>query len=71
MVREIIGRVNYMPSLFDAFSVGKRYPQTVVVMTINAPIDTVFHYIAPINLMHIFRGSALIPAVVDTSIKEG
>lgn len=46
-------------------------PQTVVVMTVGAPIETAFHYIAPINLMHIFRGSALIPAIVDTSIKEG
>ncbi len=40
-------------------------------MTVNASIDTQFHYIAPINLTHNFRGSALIPAIVDTSIKEG
>lgn len=45
--------------------------QTTVVMTVNAPIDKTFNYIAPINLMHIFRGSALIPAIVDTSVKEG
>ena len=50
---------------------SKENPQTTVVMTVNAPIETAFHYIAPINLMHIFRGSALIPAIVDTSIKEG
>ena len=50
---------------------SKKNPQTTVVMTVGAPIDTAFHYIAPINLTHIFRGSALIPAIVDTSIKEG
>jgi hypothetical protein len=50
---------------------SKKHPQTTVVMTVGAPIDKAFNYIAPINLMHIFRGSALIPAVVDTSIKEG
>lgn len=50
---------------------SKKNPETTVVMTVAAPIDTAFHYIAPINLMHIFRGSALIPAIVDTSIKEG
>jgi hypothetical protein len=50
---------------------SKKYPQTTVVMIVGVPIDTAFHYIAPINLTHIFRGSALIPAIVDTSIKEG
>jgi len=50
---------------------SKKNPETTVVMIVDAPIDTAFHYIAPINLMHIFRGSALIPAIIDTSIKEG
>lgn len=50
---------------------SKKHPQTTVVMTVVVPIDKAFHYIAPINLTHIFRGSALIPAIVDTSIKEG
>jgi len=48
-----------------------RHLQTTVIMTVKAPIDTAFAYIAPINLTHIFRGTRLIPAVVDTSIKEG
>jgi len=46
-------------------------PEVTVVMTVHAPIDTAFNYIAPINLMHIFRGNALIPAIIDTSVKEG
>ncbi len=56
--------------VYAATRSGKN-PQTVVEMIVNAPIETAFHYIAPINLMHIFRGTALIPAIVDTSIKEG
>jgi hypothetical protein len=46
-------------------------PETKIVITINVQIDKAFNYIAPINLMHIFRGNALIPAIVDTSVKEG
>jgi hypothetical protein len=49
----------------------KKYPETKIVITINARIDKAFNYIAPINLMHIFRGNAMIPAIVDTSVKEG
>lgn len=47
------------------------FPEITIVMNVNAPIDTAFNYIAPINLMHIFRGNAMIPAIVDTSVKEG
>jgi hypothetical protein len=47
------------------------FPEIIIVMNVNAPIDTAFNYIAPINLMHIFRGNAMIPAIVDTSVKEG
>ena len=46
-------------------------PETKIVRTVNAQIDKAFNYIAPINLMHIFRGNALIPAIVDTSVKQG
>ena len=46
-------------------------PETKIAITINAQIDKAFNYIAPINLMHIFRGNAMIPAIVDTSVKEG
>ena len=55
----------------DSANHSRKNPQTVVEMIVNAPIEKAFNYIAPINLMHIFRGSALIPAIVDTSIKEG
>ena len=50
---------------------SKTFPETTVIMTVNSQIGKAFNYIAPINLMHIFRGSALIPAIIDTSIKEG
>ncbi|WP_429401487.1 SRPBCC family protein [Mucilaginibacter lappiensis] len=46
-------------------------PEITVVVTIDSPIDQAFNYIAPINLMHIFRGNAMIPAIVDTSVKAG
>ena len=46
-------------------------PETKITITINAQIDKAFYYIAPINLMHIFRGNAMIPAIIDTSVKEG
>jgi len=46
-------------------------PEAKVVMIINAPVEESFNYIAPINLMHIFPGTALIPGIADTSIKEG
>lgn len=49
----------------------KKSPETKIVITINAHVDKAFNYIAPINLMHIFRGNVLIPAIVDTSIKDG
>lgn len=48
-----------------------RNPETIVVMTINSPIEIAFDYIAPINLMHILRGNAMIPAIIDTSVKQG
>ena len=50
---------------------NKKFPETTVIMTINTEINKTFNYIAPINLMHIFRGGGLIPGIVDTSIKEG
>jgi ribosome-associated toxin RatA of RatAB toxin-antitoxin module len=46
-------------------------PEITVVVTIDSPIDQAFNYIAPVNLMHIFRGNAMIPAIVDTSVKQG
>jgi hypothetical protein len=60
-----------MSTSSDTNSRSEKSPETKVVMVIHAQIDKAFHYIAPINLMHILRGNAMIPAIVDTSIKEG
>ena len=60
-----------MSTNYNSISRSEKSPETKVVMTINAPIDKAFHYIAPINLMHVFLGNAMIPAIIDTSIKEG
>ncbi len=49
----------------------KKSPEVTIVNTVNSQIDIAFNYIAPINVMHIFRGNSIIPAVVDTSIKRG
>ncbi|GGB72808.1 hypothetical protein GCM10007424_10960 [Flavobacterium suaedae] len=46
-------------------------PEIIVETTINSKIYRAFDYIPPINLMHIFRGNAVIPAIIDTSIKQG
>ena len=71
--RRVIGGAAVAAGLVGIYAAtrSKEDPQTTVVMTVNAPIDKAFNYIAPINLMHIFRGTALISAIVDTSIKEG
>jgi hypothetical protein len=50
---------------------SNNYPEVKIVATVNVNIDKAFGYIPPVNLMHIFRGNATIPAIVDTSIKEG
>ena len=42
-----------------------------MVMTVNSSIERAFNYIVPINLTHIFRGNALIPAIIDATIKQG
>ncbi|SDP54556.1 Polyketide cyclase / dehydrase and lipid transport [Mucilaginibacter sp. OK268] len=46
-------------------------PEITVVVIIDSPIDQAFNYIAPVNLVHIFRGNAIIPAIIDTSVKQG
>ena len=50
---------------------SQEFPEVKIIMTVNSKIDTAFNYIAPVNLMHIFRGNAMIPAIVDTSVKQG
>lgn len=49
----------------------KKNPEITVAVTVHSQIDKAFDYIAPINLMHILRGNAMIPAIVDTSVKQG
>lgn len=49
----------------------RNVPQTKVVMTIKAPIDTAFNYIVPVDLSHIFKKYKSIAGIKNTSIKEG
>jgi hypothetical protein len=44
--------------------------QIKVIMTINAPIDSAFNYIVPIDLPHIFKRYKGLPAVVKTNETE-
>lgn len=50
---------------------SNKNPEITVTVIIDSQIERAFNYIAPINLMHIFRGNAIIPAIVDTSVKQG
>jgi hypothetical protein len=50
---------------------SRKFPETTVVIIVRSKIDRAFNYIAPINLMHILQGNAMIPAIIDTSVKEG
>jgi hypothetical protein len=49
---------------------GKKFPQTKIVMTINAPIDSAFNYIVPVELSHIFKKYKNLPAITKTDEKE-
>jgi hypothetical protein len=62
---------NTMTTVNNTHKDSNRSPETKIIITINAQINRAFNYIAPINLMHIFRGNAMIPAIIDTSVKEG
>ncbi len=44
--------------------------QTKVIVTIDAPIDSTFNYIVPIDLPHIFKRYKGLPAVVKTNETE-
>jgi hypothetical protein len=46
-------------------------PQTKVIMTINAPTTSAFNYIVPVDLSHIFKRYKQLPAITNTSVKEG
>ncbi len=49
---------------------GNRYPQTKIIMTVNAPIDSAFNYIVPVDLSHIFRRYKNLPAITKTDETE-
>lgn len=49
----------------------KKNPEVTIVRTVNSSIERAFNYIVPIHLTHIFRGNALIPAIIDATIKQG
>jgi hypothetical protein len=49
---------------------NKKFPQTKIVMTINAPIDSAFNYIVPVDLSHIFKKYKNLPAITKTDEKE-
>jgi hypothetical protein len=48
----------------------EKVAQIKVIMTINAPIDSTFNYIVPIDLSHIFKRYKGLPAVVKTNETE-
>lgn len=49
---------------------SKKFPQTKIVMTINAPIDSAFNYIVPVDLSHIFKRHKNLPAIIKTNETE-
>ncbi len=49
---------------------SKKYPQTKIIMTIDAPIDNVFNYIVPVDLSHIFKKYKNLPAITKTDETE-
>ena len=49
---------------------SKKYPQTKVIMTINAPIDSCFNYIIPVDLSRIFKKYKNLPAIIKTDETE-
>ena len=49
---------------------SKKYPQTKIIMTIDAPIDSAFNYIVPVALSHIFKRYKNLPAITETDETE-
>ena len=48
----------------------KKYPQVKIMETVNAPIDSAFNYIVPVDLPHIFKKYKNLPAIIKTDEKE-
>ena len=55
---------------FSYSQTNRKYPETKIIMTINAPIDSAFNYIVPVNLSHIFKRYKNLPAIVKTNETE-
>jgi hypothetical protein len=55
---------------FSVVQNTEKVAQIKVIMTINAPIDSTFNYIVPIDLSHIFKRYKGLPAVVKTNETE-
>lgn len=49
---------------------SKKVPQVKVSNTINAPMDSTFNYIMPVELSHIFKRHNRLPAIIKTDEKE-
>ena len=49
---------------------SKKFPQTKITMTIDAPIDSAFNYIVPVDLSHIFKKYKNLPAITKTDETE-
>lgn len=49
---------------------GNNYPSVKVSITIDAPIDSAFNYIVPVDLSHIFKRHKNLPAIIKTDERE-
>jgi hypothetical protein len=58
----------------DIFKNRKEHPvsiTTTAIADIDAPIETAFDYIVPVDLTEVFRGYGMIPAITATSVTDG
>lgn len=49
---------------------NKKMPAVKITMIINAPVDSAFNYILPVDLTHIFKRYKRFPAVIKTNETE-
>lgn len=55
---------------FSYSQTNRKYPETKIIMTINAPTDSAFNYIVPVDLSHIFKRYKNLPAIIKTNETE-
>lgn len=65
----ILGLTMYNTEIIFAQN-DENFPQTKIVMIINAPINNAFNYIVPIELSHIFKKYKNLPAIIKTDETE-